>query len=129
LGAYLDGNQVGFGRAITDRTVFAYLADVIIWPEYRGRGIGTRLVQALIDHPDCRTVIHWSLSTNDAHGLYVKARFQAIHQWPLYAARPRSDSLNNEDVHNPRLLQNRLTIWTRCVFGGCLPWRHVEASL
>jgi N-acetylglutamate synthase-like GNAT family acetyltransferase len=90
LGAYLDGNQVGFGRTITDRTVFAYLADVIIWPEYRGRGIGTRLVQALIDHPDCRTVIHWSLSTNDAHGLYVKARFQAIHQWPLYADRPPS---------------------------------------
>jgi hypothetical protein len=76
VGAYLDGSQVGFGRAITDRTVFAYLADVIIWPEYRGRGIGTRLVQALIDHPDCRTVIHWSLSTNDAHGLYEKARFR-----------------------------------------------------
>ena len=35
VGAYSDGKQVGFGRAITDRTVFAYLADIIIWPGYR----------------------------------------------------------------------------------------------
>ncbi|WP_352917647.1 GNAT family N-acetyltransferase [Mesorhizobium sp. M0960] len=47
VGAYVGGNQVGFGRAITDRTVFAYLADIIVWPGYRGQGIGTRLVQAL----------------------------------------------------------------------------------
>ncbi|TIW43726.1 MAG: GNAT family N-acetyltransferase, partial [Mesorhizobium sp.] len=54
----------------------AYLADVIIWPEYRGQGIGTRLVQALIDHPDCKTVTHWSLSTNDAHAVYEKLGFR-----------------------------------------------------
>lgn len=76
VGAYIDGNQVGFGRVITDRTVFAYLADIIIWPAYRGQGIGLRLVRALIDHPDLRTVIHWSLSTNDAHGLYEKLGFR-----------------------------------------------------
>ncbi|TIW17763.1 MAG: GNAT family N-acetyltransferase, partial [Mesorhizobium sp.] len=66
VGAYIDDKQVGFARAITDYTVFAYLADVIIWPEHRGQGIGKRLVQALIDHPEVKTVSHWSLSTNDA---------------------------------------------------------------
>ncbi|MER9876877.1 MULTISPECIES: GNAT family N-acetyltransferase [unclassified Mesorhizobium] len=76
VGAYVGGNQVGFGRAITDRTVFAYLADIIVWPGYRGQGIGTRLVQALIDHPDCKTVTHWSLSTNDAHAVYEKLGFR-----------------------------------------------------
>ncbi len=76
VGVYEDGKQVGFGRAITDRTVFAYLADIIIWPEYRGQGIGIRLVQALIDHPDLRSVCHWSLSTSDAHGLYEKLGFK-----------------------------------------------------
>ncbi|CCV14169.1 GNAT family N-acetyltransferase [Mesorhizobium sp. STM 4661] len=75
-GAYIGGKQVGFGRAITDRTVFAYLADIIVWPEHRGRGIGTRLVQALIDHPDCKTVTHWSLATNDAHSVYEKLGFK-----------------------------------------------------
>lgn len=76
VGAYIDGSQVGFGRAITDRTVFAYLADIIIWPEHRGQGIGMRMVRALIDHPDLRSVCHWSLSTSDAHGLYEKLGFK-----------------------------------------------------
>ncbi|CCV07240.1 conserved hypothetical protein [Mesorhizobium metallidurans STM 2683] len=75
-GAYIGGKQVGFGRAITDRTVFAYLADIIVWPGHRGRGTGTRLVQALIDHPDCKTVTHWSLATNDAHAVYEKLGFK-----------------------------------------------------
>ena len=76
-GAYLDGEQVGFARAITDYTIFAYIADVIIWPEHRGQGIGKRLVQALIDHPGVGTVTHWSLSTDDAHRLYEKFGFKA----------------------------------------------------
>ena len=76
VGAYIGAKQVGFARAITDCTVFAYLADVIIWPEHRGQGIGQRLVQALIDHPEVKTVSHWSLSTNDAHSLYEKLGFK-----------------------------------------------------
>ncbi|MER9257095.1 GNAT family N-acetyltransferase [Mesorhizobium sp. M0619] len=75
--AYIDRNQVGFGRAITDRTVFAYLADIIICPQHRGQGIGTQLVRALINHPELNTVSHWSLSTSDAHGLYEKLGFKA----------------------------------------------------
>ncbi|MBZ9808065.1 GNAT family N-acetyltransferase [Mesorhizobium sp. BR1-1-9] len=74
--AYIDGSQVGFGRAITDRTVFAYLADIIVWPQHRGQGIGSRLVQALIDHPELGSVSHWSLSTNDAHGVYERLGFK-----------------------------------------------------
>ncbi|TIQ36862.1 MAG: GNAT family N-acetyltransferase [Mesorhizobium sp.] len=76
VGAYVDGKQVGFARAITDYTVFAYLADIIIWPEHRGRGIGKRLVQALLDHPEVKTVSHWSLTTSDAHSLYQKFGFE-----------------------------------------------------
>ncbi|AZO54521.1 MULTISPECIES: GNAT family N-acetyltransferase [unclassified Mesorhizobium] len=74
--AYIAGKQVGLGRAITDRTVFAYLADIIIWPEHRGQGIGLRLVRALIDHPELSTVSHWSLSTSDAHGVYERLGFK-----------------------------------------------------
>jgi GNAT superfamily N-acetyltransferase len=77
VGAYVDGAQVGFGRAITDRVVFAHLADIIIWPGYRGQGIGKSLVQALIDHPEVRTVSHWSLSTTDAHGMYERLGFKS----------------------------------------------------
>ena len=77
VGAYLDGKQVGFARAITDYTVFAYLADVIVWPERRGHGIGKRLVQAILDHPEMNAVSHWSLTTSDAHSLYEKFGFRA----------------------------------------------------
>jgi len=76
VAAYVDGRQAGFARAITDYTVFAYIADVITWPEHRGRGIGKLLVQALIDHPRVRSVPHWSLSTADAHSLYEKFGFK-----------------------------------------------------
>jgi GNAT superfamily N-acetyltransferase len=76
VGAYVDGKQIGFGRAITDRTVFAYLADIIIWPEHRGQGIGLRLVRALIDNPELSSVSHWSLATSDAHGVYEKLGFK-----------------------------------------------------
>ncbi|MDG4896603.1 GNAT family N-acetyltransferase [Mesorhizobium atlanticum] len=77
VGAYLDGEQVGFARVITDYAVFAYLLDVIVWPDRRGHGIGKRLVQALLDHPGMKTVSHWSLTTNDAHSLYQKFGFGA----------------------------------------------------
>ena len=76
VAAYLEGKQVGFARAITDYTVFAYLADVIVWPERRGHGIGKRLVQALLDHPEMTTVSHWSLTTSDAQSLYQKFGFR-----------------------------------------------------
>jgi GNAT superfamily N-acetyltransferase len=128
VGAYSDGKQVGFGRAITDRTVFAYLADVIIWPRHRGRGIGTRLVQALIDHPDCKTVtLLEPVDQRCPRGLR-ETWLQALHRWPLHAARSYSGSLS-EESYNPRLLQNRLTGWTRCGFGRSLAWRRVEPSL
>jgi GNAT superfamily N-acetyltransferase len=74
--AYLDGKQVGFGRLVTDYTVFAYLSDILVWPQHRGRGIGKRLVQALLDHPDLASVPHFCLRTDDAHELYGKFDFE-----------------------------------------------------
>jgi GNAT superfamily N-acetyltransferase len=74
-GAYLDGRQVAFARAITDRTYFGYLCDIIVWPEHRGQGLGQRLVRAFIDQPELGGIVHWSLSTSDAHGVYEKLGF------------------------------------------------------
>ncbi|GAA4114999.1 GNAT family N-acetyltransferase [Aminobacter aganoensis] len=76
VGAYLDRRQVGFARVVTDNACFAYVCDVIVWPEHRGLGIGTGLVQALLDHPDLASVTGWSLRTSDAHGLYNKFGFE-----------------------------------------------------
>jgi GNAT superfamily N-acetyltransferase len=74
--ALVDGRQVGFARAHGDRTWFARISDVIVWPEHRGKGIGKALVEALLDHQELRTVQTWMLNTSDAQGLYERYGFQ-----------------------------------------------------
>jgi GNAT superfamily N-acetyltransferase len=78
LGLYApDGTQMGFARAITDRAVYAHLADVFVGADYRGRGLGQAMVAALFDHPELRTVPCWTLSTRDAQGFYARFGFAA----------------------------------------------------
>ncbi len=44
----------GFARVISDLTIFAYLSDVFVLPEHRGKGLGKWLIQSICDHPDLR---------------------------------------------------------------------------
>jgi len=75
----LDGTrQVGFARAVSDRATFAYLADVFVLDEYRGRGLGTWLVDCVLRHPDLQGLRRWILATRDAHGLYRKFGFTPL---------------------------------------------------
>jgi GNAT superfamily N-acetyltransferase len=76
--ALIDGKQVGFARASGDRSVFARISDVVVWPDHRGRGIGKALVSSLLDHPDLSTVSTWMLNTSDAHGLYEQFGFRRV---------------------------------------------------
>ena len=78
FGAFADGRQVGFARAITDRATFAYLADVFVVPKHRGRGVSKLLMQAFLEHPDLQGLRRWLLATKDAHGLYAKFGFQPL---------------------------------------------------
>jgi GNAT superfamily N-acetyltransferase len=78
FGAYTSGRQVAFGRAITDRAVYAYFADIFVVPEFRGRGIGKRLVEAMLEHPDVAAVNGIQLRTRDAHRLYAQFGFGPI---------------------------------------------------
>ena len=74
VGLYLDGEQVGFARAISDGHVQSYLADVYVLEEYRGRGLGVELVRFSVDEgPLAKT--KWYLHTRDAHELYRKFGF------------------------------------------------------
>jgi GNAT superfamily N-acetyltransferase len=78
FGAYAATAQVGFARAITDRAVFAYLADVFVLPEFRGQGIGKRLVEAILAHPDLQDLQVMLLRTRDAHTLYEPFGFRPL---------------------------------------------------
>ncbi|WP_100610902.1 GNAT family N-acetyltransferase [Confluentibacter lentus] len=70
FGVYLEDKQIGFARIATDYTVFAYLMDVFISPEYRGKGYSKKLVQTIIENPELQSCTVWMLKTADAHGLY-----------------------------------------------------------
>ncbi len=72
------GALVGFGRSVTDHATFAYLSDVFVLPVARGKGLGTWLVEAMMDHPDHDGLRHLLLATDDAHGLYAKFGFKAL---------------------------------------------------
>ena len=78
FGIYTGAQQVAFARVVTDRAVFAYLADVFVIPELRGRGIGKGLVKAVLAHPELQTVQTFMLGTRDAHGLYAQFDFKPI---------------------------------------------------
>ena len=72
------GQQVAFGRAITDHAVFAYIADVFVIPECRGAGIAKALIAAMLDHPELRGLQVMLLRTRDAQPLYAKFGFQSL---------------------------------------------------
>ena len=78
FGVYADTEQVGFARVVSDRATFAFLADVFILPEHRGRGLSKRLMAAITAHPDLQGLRRWMLATADAHGLYRQYGFAAL---------------------------------------------------
>jgi GNAT superfamily N-acetyltransferase len=78
FGVYQRNRQLGFARVITDRATFAYLADVFVLEEYRGKGLGVWLVETIMSHPELQNLRRWMLATADAHGLYRKFGFTAL---------------------------------------------------
>jgi GNAT superfamily N-acetyltransferase len=78
FGAYRDGRQVGFARVVSDRATFAWLADVFVLPSDRGQGVGKRLVQTVLEHPELGPMRRWLLATADAHGLYRRFGFEEL---------------------------------------------------
>jgi GNAT superfamily N-acetyltransferase len=73
IGLYREGRQVGFARVLSDGRI-AYLADVYVLAEHRGRGLGVEVVREAVDDGPQRD-LRWLLHTRDAHGLYSKFGF------------------------------------------------------
>ena len=92
FGAYLNGRQVAFARVVSDRAVFAYLMDVFVLPEVRGRGISRALMRAILDHSELQNVRVFLLATRDAHGLYSKFGFRPLEEPDRWMAIQNPDS-------------------------------------
>lgn len=72
------GEQVAFARVVTDGATFAWLADVIVDPDLRGRGIGKLLVAGVIADLEPLGLRRTLLATADAHGLYEQFGWQPV---------------------------------------------------
>jgi GNAT superfamily N-acetyltransferase len=92
VGLYDGERQIGFCRAFTDGVAMAYLADVYVLEEYRGRGLGEALVREMIDNGPYAGV-KWLLHTTDMHPLYRKLGFEE----PNYKVMERRVTRNDSD--------------------------------
>lgn len=78
FGVYLEERQVGFARVVTDRATFAYIGDVFILDEFRGRGLSKTLMRTMLQHPELQGLRRWVLATKDAHELYEQFGFSEL---------------------------------------------------
>ncbi len=78
VGIFHGDVQVGFGRVVTDKAAFAYLADVYVVEAHRGKGLAKRMLELIRSHPDLKGLRRFMLSTKDAHGLYAQFGFKKL---------------------------------------------------
>ena len=79
FGLYHGGEDLaGFGRVVSDRATFAWIGDVFVLPEHRGRGLGVWLVACMLAPPELQGLRRWILATDDAHGLYRRFGFTEL---------------------------------------------------
>lgn len=45
---YNDNKIIGYGRIIGDKTIFLYIQDIMVIPEYQGQKVGTKIMSALL---------------------------------------------------------------------------------
>lgn len=78
FGIYEGDRQVGFARIVTDYATFAWVADVFVLEEARGRGLGKWLMEVILAHPELQGFRRWSLATKDAHEIYRSFGFSEL---------------------------------------------------
>jgi nitroimidazol reductase NimA-like FMN-containing flavoprotein (pyridoxamine 5'-phosphate oxidase superfamily)/ribosomal protein S18 acetylase RimI-like enzyme len=78
------GSLVAMARAVADgRTAWIY--DVVVERGWRGKGLGTRILRLVLDHPAVRRAPRVRLSTRDAQALYARLGFvdaAGRRRWP-----------------------------------------------
>ena len=82
-------NLVGFARVVSDYATFAYVGDVFIAEEFRGRGLSKWLMETIVAHPDLQNLRRWVLATRDAHSLYEKFGFAGLRHPERWMEKPR----------------------------------------
>jgi GNAT superfamily N-acetyltransferase len=98
FGLFHQEKQVGFARLVTDKATFAYLADVFILTEHRGKGLSKWMLSVIHAHPDLQGLRRWMLGTLDAHELYRQFGWTALPEETV----PRFMQKHDPDVYGQR---------------------------
>lgn len=89
IGAYHpDAGQVGFARMVTDLATWAWLCDVFVLDDHRGGGLGTAMVETIVEHPDVAGIRWQFLATADAHDLYSRFGYTPLDEPARWMHRP-----------------------------------------
>ncbi len=88
FGLYKSDQQVGFARVVTDYATFGWIADVFVLSEHRGQGLSKWLMEVILSHRDLQGFRRWVLATKDAHSLYARFGFIALHRPERWMERP-----------------------------------------
>ncbi|MBK6749886.1 MAG: GNAT family N-acetyltransferase [Pyrinomonadaceae bacterium] len=88
FGLFHGERQIGFARVVSDRATFAYIGDVYVLDEFRGRSLSKWLMETIISHPELQGLRRWVLATRDAHGLYEKYGFHELVHPERWMERP-----------------------------------------
>ena len=97
FGIYKRNDLVGFARIVTDYATFAWIADVFVLPEHRGQGLSKWLMEVILSHPELQGFRRWVLATKDAHSLYARFGFIALHRPERWMERPDPNMQESPD--------------------------------
>jgi len=78
-----DASIVASARAVSDGSKYAWIYDVVVAPEWRGKHVGDAVMRLLLDHPAVRRARFVKLGTRDAMGFYERMGFVASDKLPL----------------------------------------------
>ncbi len=92
FGLFYGKQQVGFARVVTDRATFAYIGDVYVIDEHRGKGLSKWLMKVIVEQPDLQGLRRWVLATRDAHGLYEQFEFAPLRHPDRWMEKTAPDS-------------------------------------
>lgn len=93
VAAFCDNAQVAFARVVTDHATFAYLADVYVLEDHRGKGLSHAMLMYLRGHPRLQGLRRWALFTRDAQELYRQ------HGWNEYPWPDRMMVIDQPDIY------------------------------
>ena len=70
--------QVGFGRVVTDYCTFAWICDIVVTKEHRGKGLGTFMMRAIMANDQVAPRACLLRAEPEARGIYEKFGFVPV---------------------------------------------------